>query len=223
MGERCARGVSLPAPVPWAGSAAPLSIRVSSGRLRVAMEMGWMSASKVSQHRGRVGAQTWDLLTSLVPFQLQILPSEAKRGHSIKAVRSLEQLDGRAKPLTSGFCVGGGQPIRAPRLFPRLAGCYGDAEAASTRPGKLVRSLGASVPPVQAAARRGEAEGVGRGSPGPHHRTGGWGAEAPSPSHPDPPRPRQGFSAAPGSRPVVMGVSLQPGGRPWCPCWWWGS
>lgn len=72
-------------------------------------------------------------------------------------------LEGRAKMLTHplpDFCISSDQPIKVPLLFPRLAGCHGDAEGASTRPEELVRFSGTSVPSVQAAA-----ECPGRGSP----------------------------------------------------------
>lgn len=156
-------------PVHRTGSSEPLSMPVSSGRLRVVMEMGWRPPKCPD-------AEAWwmlrpgDLPTNLGLFPAASVPS-GQRGHPIKGVGSPVQLDGRAKPLTSGPCVGRAiSQSRPPLLFPRLAGCYGDAEASSTRPGKLVRSLGASVPPSsRLRPRRGEAEGVGRGS-SPSHR-----------------------------------------------------
>ncbi|KAH0503455.1 Serine/threonine-protein kinase ULK4 [Microtus ochrogaster] len=50
--------------------------------------------------------------------------------------------------------AGSVSPLRALtwEAISRVRGCYGDAEASSTRPRKLIRSLDASVLPVQAAA-----------------------------------------------------------------------
>lgn len=85
-------------------------------------------------------------------------------------------LDGRVNSVTSGF-LGSDQPIKVPLLFPRLAGCHGDAEGSPTRPGELARSSGASVSSVQAAAS--PWQGKARATPVPHHRAGGWAAAAP--------------------------------------------
>lgn len=78
-------------------------------------------------------------------------------------------LDGHVNSVTSGF-LGSDQPIKVPLLFPRLAGCYGDAEGSPTRPGELARSSGASVSSVQAAAS--PWQGRARATRVPHHRAG---------------------------------------------------